>query len=167
MGKNLQQAVHDAGNHTNTDDARISFGDEAEVVQENVRGIKLDQSKSKFAQKEKVERFEERANEVHDALEDRRARAIRIAKQFWECMNSKTLSENKGPIQKNTEKELIGNLQMLATEMNGDEHEPEGAGSVALFTLLVKTCILLRDRLNSAEYKLEQLEKKAQPQKGS
>lgn len=138
---------------------RVSFEDSEETV-EPVRGLKINSSKSKFAQKaQEEEQFEHAADDVHNKIQDRRARAMEIAKQFWECMNSKVLAVNKGPIQKSTEKELVSKLQLLATEMNGDILEPEGSGSVAMFTLLFKTCMLYRDRLNEAEYKIEQLEK--------
>ena len=131
------------------------------LEQQARRGLKLDASKSKFTRKaQEEEEFEKRADSANEQLNDRKTRAVELVKRFWETIQTKTLPTNKGPIQKNLEKEMLSNLIELASEMNHDVNEQESAGSVAMITLLFKTVIFQRDHLNELEFKVTQLEKK-------
>ena len=46
--------------------------------------------------------------------------------------------------------------------MNTDENEVEGAGSIALASLLLKSNFKFRDQVNTLNYKITQLEKQIQ-----
>ena len=131
------------------------------IEQQARRGLKIDASKSKYARKAQAEEeFEKKANAVNEEMNDRKTRAVELVKRFWETLQTKTLLANKGPLQKSLEKEMLTNLIDLAAEMNNDINEKEGAGSVAMITLLFKTVIFQRDHLNELDFKISQLEKK-------
>jgi hypothetical protein len=51
----------------------------------------------------------------------------------------------------------------LAQEINEDELERTGEGSLSWITLLLKTCFNQRDKINRLEYSVSQLEKKIDP----
>lgn len=143
---------------------RISLESDEEdaKLQQNRRGgLKINSSKSQFI-KETVKRevFEQQADEVFDQIQERRERAVKLVQDFWSFIKDKTLVEEKGPIKKNLEKETVNKLLNFASEMNNDPNEPEGAGSVAVITLLLKAVLYLRDSNNESRYRLEQLEQR-------
>ena len=77
---------------------------------------------------------------------------------FKKILDDKTLLQNKNIFSLDLEKEIISNLARLAIDMNTDENEIEGMGSVSIITLLLRTSIIQRDRINSLEYKSTLLE---------
>lgn len=132
------------------------------------RGIKIDGTRSRFAkQVQNKQIFEKRANEAFDKIQERQQQILELGSKYLSLMKDKTLFQNKGPTDFSIEKEILGNLISFAIEVNTDEVEPEGMGSVGLLTLLFKSAILMRDNFNQVEYRLEQLEKqiaKSSPQ---
>jgi hypothetical protein len=130
--------------------------------------VKLDNKKSRYgrqmeeragAEQTKIA-FEKRAEEAHDRILDRNYQMLELGKRFVEIMRDRTLDTNKGPIQKSLEKETLDKLIQFAIELNNDELEVrDGMGAVGLLTLLFRTNLLMRDKCNSLEYRVEQLEK--------
>jgi len=140
---------------------RISFNDSGEV-RPATKTVRLNSSKSRFAQTKKIkEEFEKQAQDIHSKKEGYQYEAIQLGQEFNKFINRKTLSKNKGPLEKTFETELINKLIDYAIRVNNDEHERyDGMGSVALITLLYNTIIKMKDNQNNLEYSLRLLEKK-------
>jgi hypothetical protein len=47
----------------------------------------------------------------------------------------------------------------IAIDINNNENEKEGMGSLAIITLLLKQCILHRNKINNLEYLISNLQK--------
>ena len=90
-------------------------------------------------------------------------RAADYSAQFKKIMNDKTLSQNRSIFVTEMETELLGNMIKLAVDVNADVDEQEGMGSLMWIILLLKTCLLQRDKINNLEYAVFQLEKKIDP----
>lgn len=140
----------------------LESDEEAAKLQLNRRGgVKLNSSKSQFTKETvKKEVFDQQADEVYDQMQDRKQKAVELVQQFWSFIKDETLVAEKGPIRKNLEKDIVSKLLTFASEMNNDPKEAEGAGSVAVITLLLKTVLYLRDTNNEARYRLSMLEQK-------
>lgn len=131
-----------------------------EKISSESLGIKLDSSKSMFAKRDpKPADFEEKAKDAHSSSEDKKVRAFELSKNFMAIFQSKVLTQNKGPKEKALEKETINNLIAWAVELNNDQAEKEGIGSVGLITLLFNCILKLRDSINSLEHRLSDVEK--------
>lgn len=87
-------------------------------------------------------------------------RAADLFVQFSRAMSDKTLSQNRNVFNNESEKELLQNMIQLAIDVNNDPNEQEGMGSLTWITLLFKTCLSQRDRMNELEYALGSLQKK-------
>jgi len=82
-----------------------------------------------------------------------------LGKNFIELITDKTLIENKGSIALHAENQVVSDLAKLAIDMNNDETQDEGMGSIGLLVLMFKTALSQRNRINALEYKLQKLEK--------
>lgn len=128
----------------------------------NDKKIKLSNSNSQFnSQPKQVAQtsLDDRANDYVEKNQEYLQRGFELSTKFSSLIDNKTLQENKGPLQSDLEKEVISKLLEYAIEMNTDEDQREGMGSIALATLLIKILLRFRDRLNNLEYKLEQQSK--------
>ncbi len=67
------------------------------------------------------------------------------------------MAENKNIFANEVEMEVIGGLVELGINMNTDENETEGMGSVGLITLLFRCALIQRDKINASDYKLSLL----------
>ena len=125
------------------------------------QALKIDSRKSRYVkQAETKQAFEKRAEEVHNKILTRNEQAYELGKQFLDLMKDKTLPINKGPMQQSLEREVINKLIAFGTELNNDQTEPqEGMGGISLLMLIFKSTLIMRDRYNLLEYKVEQLEK--------
>lgn len=127
-------------------------------------GLKLSNKKSIFSEKKEIR---ERFNEAVDATQESRVegvhRALELGKKFNKIFNDKTLPENKGPMTKSLEKEVLREWQSYILELNNppddDLTTPEGAGSLGGLLMAFSALLRLRDRANTAEYKVQELEK--------
>lgn len=109
------------------------------------------------------EEFNTKVKKIHDRDNSYKIRAAELATQFNKIMADKTLVQNKGPFAKEIEKEVLSNMINLAVEINNDGKEIEGMGSLTWITLLLKTCLSQRNKINQLEYSLSVLEKKLEP----
>ncbi|HVI40810.1 MAG TPA: hypothetical protein VM577_09130 [Anaerovoracaceae bacterium] len=139
---------------------KVSFED-SEVIPEATKTVKLDSKKSKFAkQLEGKQVFEKRAEVAHQKMMGRQEEIYLLGSKFVEMMKDKTLPENKGPIQQSLEKEILGKLINFAIDLNNDMDEPKDSmGSIGLLALVFKSTLVMRDKYNLLEYKVEQLER--------
>jgi len=105
--------------------------------------------------------FEETAKQVNETLNSYNDRAAKLASDFRKLMEDTTLIENKNVLMVDIEREILGKLAQLAVDINTDEHEKEGMGSVGLLAIVFNHLLLMRDRINLLEYRLEQEIKKS------
>jgi hypothetical protein len=125
--------------------------------------LKLDNSKSRFSQKEKKITKEEFDAEVSKQIKNHESymkEAALLGRQFWVSIFDKTLQDNKTVEEKNNEKEILNDLKLLANKINIDPSEIEGSGSVGLCVLLIGSIFHLRDRINELNYEIQKLKNK-------
>lgn len=108
--------------------------------------------------------FQQKVQDSQETLAGYKRRAAELFVAFQRAMNDKTLAQNRNIFNLETEKEMLQRILQLATEINGDPNEQEGMGSVTVITLLLKTCMSQRDRMNELEFALSQLQKKTSPE---
>jgi len=129
-----------------------------------MKGLKISNESSMFAPPEKPEEsFDEKAKKVISKVEGRKADCAKLASQFVGILNDKILSVNKSPITKDIEKEVVGKLVALASEINSDESEDEGMGSMAVITLLMRSILIQRDKINELAYEVDKIKKSKIP----
>lgn len=80
--------------------------------------------------------------------------AADLSLQFKKAMSDKTLPENKNVFQIEAEQEMLSKMVKLAVDVNTDENEDEGMGSLMWVILLLKTNLNLRSQINLLEYEL-------------
>jgi hypothetical protein len=106
------------------------------------------------------QQFQQQVQEVQEKQSGYKKRASELFIQFNRMMVDKTLPENRNIFNIESEKEVLQNMLQLAEEINNDPNEKEGMGSLTWITLLFKTCLSQRDRLNELEYSITVLQKK-------
>lgn len=107
--------------------------------------------------------FEKKVQDVQQQILTYKQKVSELALEFKKVLEDKTLSENKNIFSLEVEKELLTKMVQLAVEINNDPNEKEGMGSLSWITLLLKTVLSQRDRINKLEYAIFQLEKKMDP----
>jgi hypothetical protein len=127
-------------------------------------GLKLSNKKSVFSEKREIrERFHEAVDAAQEKHHDGVHRALELGQKFNKIFNDKTLPDNKGPMVKSLEKEVLREWQNYIMEMNNppddDLTTPEGAGSLGGLLMAFSALLKLRDRANTAEYRVQELEK--------
>lgn len=125
------------------------------------KGLKINNDKSTVSTPKgtpSMEEFKQLATAAADRLEGYKKRSWDLGVKFKGLMESSILPENKSIILKDLESETLGQLSQLATDINTDSGQPEGAGSVAVCQLIMKMMIIDKDRLNQTRFKAEQTE---------
>ncbi len=79
---------------------------------------------------------------------------MELSLAFKKIMEDKTLAENKNVFASDIEMETLGGLVALGIDMNTDENETEGMGSIGLITLLLRCMLIQRDKINASDFKL-------------
>lgn len=129
-------------------------------------GLKITNQNSSIPEPPKQspkEAFDEKATVAAKRMNDYKTRTWELSGQFKQLVQDRTLQENKSPISKDIETELLNKLVVLALEIDADESQPEGFGSTALCMLLMKMLLLQRDMLNTLAYAIDKLEKQTSP----
>jgi hypothetical protein len=127
------------------------------------KGLKIPAGKSFLDNKPKKpskEEFERESALANEKLNSHGIKAVDLSKSYLKLLDDKTLVANKSPLVLDIEKETMANLGQLAIDMNTDENEIEGIGSVGLCTLLLRCLFLQRDKINSLDYKISTLDQK-------
>lgn len=120
------------------------------------KGLKINNQASLIQPKiDTTAEFNAKANEAFSKYEEYKQRTLDLSTKFKAMMEDKVLFENKSILSKDMEKEIIEKLVQLSSDMNADENQPEGIGSVALSVLLMKMMLLQRDTINQLAFKLE------------
>lgn len=126
-------------------------------------GLKLNNANSMFAKDEKkpskVE-SEKSAREAVNRSQQYKERAAELVNQFVKILNDKTLENNKNIFSKDLEGEVINKFIQLAIDINLDEDEDDGMGSVGLINLLLKCLLMQRDKINNLDFVINQLKNK-------
>jgi hypothetical protein len=125
------------------------------------KGLKITTEKSTVAAplRHNTEAFQQAASEAADRLADYKKRSWDLGVKFKGLMESSILPENKSALIKDLESETLSQLSQLANDINTDDGQPEGAGSVALSQLIMKMLLLQKDMCSQQKYKIEKLEK--------
>jgi hypothetical protein len=130
----------------------------------NKRGLRqVSSQKSIFdgaPQKQTQQEFDRKVKDLQERASGYKQKAAEYSAQFKKSMLDKTLQQNKSIFAKELESELLSNMIKLAVEVNNDPNEQEGMGSLMWIILLLKTCLMQRDKINFLEYSIFQLEKK-------
>lgn len=139
--------------------------DEEEIITpvKSKVGIKISNKQSMFAntpKKPSVENFEKQAITANNKSVDYAQHAAKLTASYMKMMADKTVTENKTIFEVDIEKEIISNLVKLGIEINVDELQEEGMGSIGLVSLLFQTVISQRDKINYIEYAINLLNKK-------
>lgn len=134
-----------------------------EIINKKKVGLKLSNAESMVAsipKKPSKEEFIKKASEVNETLNSYTGRAADLASKFKRVLEDKNLPQNKNMFVADSERELLANLVQLAIDMNTDEHEQEGMGAVGLITLLLRSVLIQRDKINLLDHSVAVLEKK-------
>lgn len=102
----------------------------------------------------------QKVNQVQERASVYKMRAADLSSKFIQIMNDKTLKQNKNIFAKEIERELLTQMAQLAIDINNDQNEKEGMGSLSWIVLLFKTCLNQRDKINQLEFNFSQLDKK-------
>ena len=120
------------------------------------KGVKLE---NKRPSKRDQSGFEEKADEYMAAVQKRNHEMLTLAKEIVKISKDKTLSQNKTTMVRDLENSTLSKIVKIAVEINQDESEAEGMGSIALINLLFKVVLIQRERINDLDYELSQLKK--------
>lgn len=143
---------------------KIAFSDAHTKEVVATRGVKLrNKAAEKKAQEKKdreeyKQRFEENAEKTVQHHQQQGSKAVEIIQRYVRMAEDKTLSENKGGIAQDVEREIRQDLIQLALDLNNDENELDnGKGSVVVLSALTKILLSYRDRINKLDYELQQM----------
>ena len=114
-------------------------------------GLKISNKKSVFAGKQEVrEKFNQVVDRAQETHVDGVHRALELGQKFNKIFNDRTLSDNKGPMTKSLEKEVLREWQNYIMQMNNPPEDdfttPEGAGSLSGLLMAFSAILKLRDR---------------------
>jgi hypothetical protein len=119
------------------------------------KGVKVNNSKSiinELPKKVSKEEFVAKAKEVNNQLNKYGERATELALNFKKILDDRTLIQNKTHLAHDMEKEVLNALLELGVDMNVDQHEEEGMGSMGLIMLLFRSVLIQRDKINQLDY---------------
>lgn len=125
------------------------------------KGLKLTNEKSTVSAPTNpgTEAFKAAAEEAASRLDEYKKRSWDLGVKFKGLMESSVLPENKSALLKDLESETLVQLAQLANDLNNDEAQPEGTGSVALAQLIMKMLLFQKDTCSLQRFKIEKLEK--------
>jgi hypothetical protein len=139
-----------------------------EAIEEQKQNVGLAKSFTNRAKqtnnvkKPTVKDLENSVREIENKKNSYKQRGSELTIAFKKAILDKTLKRNRNILQEEIEKELLENMIRLSVDVNNDQNEPEGSGSLMWIILLLKTCLAQRDRINDLEYALTQMIDKKQ-----
>jgi|SRR5690606_8869015 len=134
------------------------MSEEYEDTAKVIKGLKLNNKKSSISIKNEEKKnhddnFKQEAHKLILQQQDNNVKMLELVKSFLSFINDSTLAENKSPIIKEVESSTRTELTKLALELDNDESiSTMSIGSMAVSQALLKSCILLRDKLNISLY---------------
>jgi hypothetical protein len=115
--------------------------------------------KTKEDKKINAQNFEKKVEEINKKINDYKSRAAELAVSYKKIILDKTLPQNRNVFAEEIEKETLSKMVSLAIEINNDEDEQEGMGTLGWVTLLLKYFLHHRDRINTLEYQIVELKR--------
>ncbi len=141
----------------------MPFDDEEEAPIQKIGLKQVSSKKSLFEvenqDKPSQEEFNKRVEQIHQKTNDYKSRASELALNYKKLIFDKTLPQNKNIFLEDLEKDTLSKMISLAVEINNDENEQEGMGTLSWITLLLKYFLYHRDRINSLEHSVSILQK--------
>lgn len=136
--------------------------DQEENIDEKIvsKVKKVSSTKSIFDEKKSSlnsDVFEKKVDQIKEKSNSYKERAAELAVQFKKILEDKTLPQNKSSFAISLEKEILTKMIELAIEINNDENEKEGMGSLSWITFILKLSLSQRDKINVLEYSLNKL----------
>ena len=149
----------------------MPFDDDKEFTPKKKIGLKIDNQNSDVKSKNKPidPDFQAKVKSQTENTNVNQQQAYQLSVDFLRLLDSKVLRQNKDIFEQNIEKELISKMAKLAAEINAGENAieyavedtgPIGIGTLGLTTLLLRSLLIQRDRINKLEYLLNQSSKK-------
>ena len=128
------------------------------------RGVKIKNKGAEAAEQEKIQKeeylkqFNERADKTIQYNNDKNTRIVKCISKFFTLAQDKTISQNRGSIAADVEKEIRQELINTALDLNNDENEEDnGKGSIVILSAVTKILMMYRDRINDLEYEIDKL----------
>lgn len=126
---------------------------ELEPIKNNLGKISKKQSIfDKSNKKQSASILQKAVQNIEDKNLSFKERTSALAIKFKKLIESKILPENKNLFLLEEEKEVLTNIASLASEIDNDENESVGIGSLSWIVQLLKTSLYQRDRINKLEY---------------
>jgi hypothetical protein len=125
-------------------------------------GLKINNDRSSIATppaQSAQEALDAKAGKVMEKIDEFKIRTLELATKYKTLFDSKVLAPNKTQLIKDAEREIITNLVKLALEMEADDFQPIGQGSTSLLSLTMNIMLMMRDRMNELEFRIERAEK--------
>jgi hypothetical protein len=148
---------------------KIGFSDAHTKEVQATRGVKLKNRSAEKLEQEKKEReeykarFDDNADKTVKYHQEQSSRAVQVIQRYMKMTDDKTLSQNKGSIANDVEREIRQDLIQLALDLNNDEFEEDnGKGSVVVLSALTKVLLQYRDRINQLEFEIQQMKRTSQ-----
>jgi len=137
---------------------------EVEETEKQTSNVKLDSSKSRFASKSGEKRvaavnLQDKVSEFKEHEKKLAQEIMELSRNYMGFIRNKVVRENKSPIEDDLEKETVQKLIQISMELNNDDTQPEGIGSLGLINLLFRSVLAQRDIINNLEHKYVQLER--------
>lgn len=123
------------------------------------KGLKIKNNPAASTPKIIKQEFDQKVNAFISKQDEYKTRFADLAKQYKTILQDNTLVENKTKLAIEVENGIVNNLIKLADEINRDDTQEEGQGSIGLLVLFAKCQLSQRDEINALRYKLEKLSK--------
>lgn len=136
--------------------------DDKDYSNKNNSNLKLSREKSIFAnipKKPTQKEFKEEIKEYQKQDVGIKERIAELTVKYNSAINDSTLEENKSELHKDAEKALVKEIVNLGLQLDNDDSQPEGIGSIGLCNLLMRINFTLRDKINELAYELEKIKK--------
>lgn len=98
------------------------------------------------------EEFSDRVEEIHNKQFNHQQASLEKAQMFKSLLDDRTLEQNKTIVAKEAERALVSEITSMISAIDNDPDEELGRGSLTWITILLKTCLYQRDRINKLEY---------------
>lgn len=136
------------------------YDDDTGVSTSNLKSVSQKKSIFDNSKPKHVNTLKADVQNIYDKEASYKERTIQLASQLKRMLEDRTLPQNKNIFAQEIEKETLGQIMELASEINADPNEQDGIGSLSWVAQLLKTVLYQRDRINKVEYAFLALEEK-------
>ena len=144
----------------NTDPERVNYNafqdDVEEVKVKENQGLKLSSERSRFSKQDpkgpSEEEFKKEVREYKQRDMDVKLRIADLTNKYKGILMDRTVDDNKSPIQKDLEASVVSELVQVGLQLDNDQDQPEGVGSIGLCNLLLQVNLLQRNTINKISY---------------